>query len=426
MATDDSHPDAEEHVQRKALLWELYGLAIVLSAGCLILGGLYLLVQWHLADIKAKRSEDNGKRNAPVPVAVVKVKHQTITDTIHLPGRFEAWVAVEVPAEAAGQIIPTDTTPVVDGAQVKKGQPLLHIDATDYEIAARSAKAALQLAQQNHERTGKLVTEGVKSSSALEKEANALKQAQAASEAADLALERCVVRSPIKGVVDDLLPEAGEYVHSGDKIASVLAFDRVRVDIGIPEKDVDQVRAYIEKNRNVELQVDAIRSGNGPLLVEGTCLHLSYQPIAEAYVYLMQLEVSNPEHRLRPGMFCEARIVRDVRTNAISIPLSSVLTQTDASSGKNTYHVYVAEEPDAERPVATSPANPKSPAAPLLPALVSKWRTVTCGILMGRNVEITSGLKPGDRLIVRGQRSVAHNSPVMITQSIDDPSELRR
>ncbi|MBN2711604.1 MAG: efflux RND transporter periplasmic adaptor subunit, partial [Planctomycetes bacterium] len=365
----------QENIKIKALIWELKGLAVVLAAGAFIIAVLFGMIAMRKSSIETERAESEKNRvKTLVPVVVTELKSQPIEDVIFLPGRIEAWTNIKVPAEVGGQIIKTKDTPVDDGAIVKKGQPLLQIEKKDYEISLQDAKASLELARQNYNRTLQLVKKGVRTPADRDQDKSTLDRTTAAYEAAKLALERTTIRSPIDGTADNIIPEIGEYLKPGDMVASVLELDRMKVEIGIPEKDVDVVRQTSE-GKEVSLKVDAIRDADDkPLFIKGKCNYISKQPLEQAFIYLMRLEVGNKDGRLQPGMFCEASVVRGVRPEAIVVDMFSILTKS--SGEEENYYVYVAEEAPAAKG-----DNEKADAAK---TYIAKRRKVELGIMMQR------------------------------------------
>lgn len=397
------------------LAWEFFGIGIVIAVGIVILGGLAIAITQKKAAIDEERESASARRVEPAtPVVVSVTKPERVVDAIHLPGRIEAWTRVEVPCEVAGPVIRGENTPVEDGAMVKQGEALLHIDPDDYRINLEQAEAALSLAKETYGRTTRLLEKGVRTPQDLDRDRSTLQQAQAAYDMARLNLERCAVKSPITGQVDDLKPEIGEFVTAGTMIATVMELDRVKVEIGIPEKDVDAVRPLYENRDMVDLTVDAVKGEKRQALtVRGRCTYLSLEPAQQAYVYRMRLEVENKAGRLRPGMFAEARIVRDVRENSIVVPLFAVLT------AGNDHFVYVADEKNSTEGETETAVEPDD-------RMYAIRRPVRLGVMLGPRVEILEGLKAGERLIIMGQRQVEEGSPVRITRTVDSVAELQR
>jgi len=239
MGTDSGNKPDATGVRSKAYWWEMLGLLIVLAGGVLLIGTLVTAIKIK-SGWMAEESINSAKNRKIEKVSVVvrELTPETVVDRIRLPGMVRPWIEVKVPAEVSGQVL---EKPVDKGALVKKAQVLLRIDPKDYRIALDRARSTLNLARQNFARTEKLLKQGVRTPSDRDNDYNALKQAETEVEAAELALARCTITSPSDGVVDDILPEIGEFLNVGAHVATVLDCGRVKVIIGIPEIDIDAV-----------------------------------------------------------------------------------------------------------------------------------------------------------------------------------------
>jgi len=403
----------DEELRRKVLVHELTGLGIVVGLGTLVIILLVGLILLKNASIEKKRREDEQNRT-PVSVNVVvsRIKAQTVVDSIRLPGMLEAWDDVDIPAEVSGTVLASsgdnhsaldgEVIPAaVEGQVVKKGDVIVRIDPTDYRIARDRAAAAFKLAEATVKRTRQLAASYAVNRQQLDEDESAFRQAKAELEAAALNLTRCEIRSPIDGIVNQIVPDEGEFVSAGSVVATVVNTALMKVEVGIPERDVDAVRNLKE----ADLTVTAL---GADYRTRGQCSFLSTKPIGQALVYLMRLRIDNPDGRLRPGMFAEAVVVRRVTPNGVLVPMFSVVPRDES------HYVYVADVKPAE-----------GGSLVLQPGKAVE-RKVTIGSVQGTNIEIVSGVAPGENLIVLGQRSVADGSPVTVMREADDPAELLR
>ncbi len=377
-----------------ALIWELIGVAIVLLVGWVLLSSLFATVSQKRAKMEAARKAAESQREVPaVPIVVKKLATTTVVDEINLPGRIEAIREVAVSTEVRGKVIELE---VIDGQLVDAGQVVLRLDDSDYRIALADAKARLKLAAETLRSTKELVQSRVETKYEMDKAQSGYDQAVAAVNRAKLQVERCILRSPIKGVVDDVEPDLGEFVASEKTVAVVLEVNKLKVEIGIPEKDVHEVRAVKE----CEVTIDAISLDHK---VMGKVVYLSHQPAKNALVYLLRLEIDNSDNLLRPGMFGRARIVKAKRENSVVAPLFSIMAIRDD-------HVAYVVDKDVKQGQVTT----------------VKKRAVELGTMTGRSVEITKGLKAGEHLVVVGQRSVADDTKVRVMRIIDKMGGMKR
>jgi membrane fusion protein, multidrug efflux system len=386
-----------------AWLWESLGLGLALV---LIFAVLSPLLQAIGGKVEAARERDaasQGRHVRPATnVVVTVIEPVTVRDTIRLPGIVRPFREVTVSARVTGTVLRTRSTPVEEGEKIQTGAEILRLDTRDHQIALDRAETALKAADTALERTRGLMQSRARSQADLDADAVARELARINREAALLDMERCVLRSPVDGIVEKVIPEAGELISANDPVATILDIDKVRIEIGVPEKDI----AALSSLTAAELSVAAL----GGKRFAGRKTFLSHRPMDQTLVYLLRLEADNPGHELRPGMFVEAELVRGVR-NSVVVPLFAVIARGDE------HEVFVVRE--AEPGAGEAPDGAAG-------APIAFRRPVRLGLIQGRHVEVISGLEPGERLIVLGQRSVEHGSPVSVTRTVRDLEELLR
>ncbi len=325
------------------------------------------------------------KEVEPVQVITLTLKPQRLVDKIDLPAEVEPYENLWVKTEVAGQVV---KLLVKEGQTVKKGQVLLKLDDRDYRARLAQIEANHKLAKVKYDRTAALVKKGVAAATELDEIEARRKDLAARRKEARLALSRTRITSPISGRLNEIKAEKGDYVAVGDPVAQVLQFDYVKVTVGVPESDV----AAIFDLEEAEVVIEALDK----LRVKGEKVFLSRQPRTLARLYNLELRVPNPDGRILPGMFARVELVKHVFDDALAIPLSAVISQSDD------HFVYIEKEGRAER------------------------RSVKLGTLVGWEVQVTSGLAPGDRVIVVGHRFLDHGQMVKVIQNVSDTREIMK
>nr|MBO2478131.1 hypothetical protein [Bacillota bacterium] len=192
-----------------------------------------------------------------------------------------------------------------------------------------------------------------------------VQQARVAVELAEQQLADATIRAPFTGLLASRPPVVGSLVGAGSPVASLVDIDRVLIEAGFTEREVNGLAV----GQAVRVQVDAL--GNEGL--SGTVVAIS--PVADrvSRAFPVRFAVDNPGHRLKPGMV--ARVEAEVeRVVAPVVPRSAVF----ARSGRHV--VYVIEERGSELVVRETP--------------------VTVGLEAGDRVAVTEGLVPGVRVAV--------------------------
>ena len=319
----------------------------------------------------------------PVSVITLTLKPRRLEDKINLPAVVEPYEDVWVKAEVSGQVV---EVLVQEGEAVEKGQVLIQLDDRDYKARLSRIEANYQLAKLEYERTSALVRKKVMSPAELDKISTQLKDLEAQVNEVQLALNRTQIISPICCLLNETKANRGDFVGVGDPVARILQLNPVKVTVGVPESDVAAVFDLTE----AEVIIEALNKRR----VKGIKVFLSRMPRTLARLYDLELMVPNPDGKILPGMFVRVDLVKAVYRQALSVPLYAVITQADRS------FVYVEENGRARR------------------------RDVELGILVGWEVQVASGLKQGERVIVVGHRFLDDDQPVNVIKNVSDAREI--
>ncbi|MBJ3777005.1 HlyD family secretion protein [Acuticoccus mangrovi] len=161
---------------------------------------------------------------------------------------------VAVAPRVAGEIV---EVAVKNNMSVKRGDLLLRVDPTDFDLAVAQATAArdeaaaqLDIARQKSSRFDKLKAEGAISVAEVEiinadlatKAAEAtLKAAEAALKVATVDRERTELRAPVNGVVTNLVADVGDYGATGTPVLALIDTDSFRVDAFFLETQLSRI-----------------------------------------------------------------------------------------------------------------------------------------------------------------------------------------
>jgi membrane fusion protein (multidrug efflux system) len=318
-----------------------------------------------------------------VKVITLTLEPRRLVDKINLPAQVEPYDEVWVKAEVSGQVV---EVLVKEGQRVKRGQALVQLDNRDYRSRLAGIEANYKLAKLNYDRIEALVKKKITAPTKLDEIEAQLKDLGAQREEARLALSRTRITSPLSSLLNRIEAKEGDYLAVGDPVAQILEIDQVKVTVGVPESDVAAIFDLEE--------ADVIIEALGKRRVKGKRVFLSRQPGSLARLFDLELRVPNPDGRILPGMFARVELVKQVFEQALAVPLYAVITQGDER------FVFVEEGGRAER------------------------RSVKLGVLVGWEVQISSGLKPGEKVIVVGHRLVDDGQPVEVIKSVSNPSEI--
>jgi membrane fusion protein (multidrug efflux system) len=365
------------HVKRKNAL-VLFLLTTVLLGGLLLIG----------CD-----RQQQSQPPPPVPeVATVTVQPQQIVLTTELPGRTSAYRIAEIRPQVNGLIQKRLFT---EGSDVKAGQVLYEIDPAQFQAALDNAKAALAKAEANlpsirlrAERYRELLVDKAVSQQELDDAASAEKQMQAEIEfwkamveTARINLGYTRVTAPISGrigksnVTDGALATAYQPM----ALATIQQLDPIYVDVPQSTTELLRLKRRLEDGR---LLPDGTNQKKANLILEAGRAYplegaLQFRDITvdpTTGSVILRLVFPNPKGLLLPGMFVRAVVKDGVSEQAILIPQQAVSRDPKG----NPVALIVGAEGKAQQRMLR-----------LDRAIGDKWL-------------VTSGLAPGDHVIVEG------------------------
>ena len=257
---------------------------------------------------------------APVrPVAVAKVVAKDVPLYLDEIGTCAAYETVLVQAQVNGVII---TRNFQDGSDVKKGDLLFTIDPRPFQAALDQAKAQAELDQVTLKRQEDLRNRKVISQQDYDTAVANAQKSQAATEAAQVNLDWCDIKSPINGRVGLRNVDVGNLVGpSTAPLVTIQGLDPIYTDFTVAENDLPLVRKYLGGS-NVKVQTyladgsitprtgdlyfidNAVQPGSGTVRVRGV--------------------TPNPDRALWPSEFVRVRFILDMLKNATLVPSQAV------------------------------------------------------------------------------------------------------
>jgi RND family efflux transporter MFP subunit len=381
----ETKSDASETIKRKLLrlVWKTTPFLVVLLAISLIILPLNKKISEKKAAFAEQQSKEKATEKALTNVITMELIPAMVMEKLSLPGVAKPWVSLEVVSEVTGKIV---NKKVIEGHIVKKGDILAVIDKRDYQNAYDSALASYESALSTQKRLKALVAKKFVTQSQLDDTVARVKISKADFENSKLNLQRCTIRSPIKGIVDRVHIENGTYLNSGDPIVQVLQIDQLKIEVGIPESDVDAVR----KLKSFDMTIDAL----GGQSYTGEYHYLYKTADSMARLYNLEIKVDNPNGRILPDMFVRVSIIKNQDPDGIAVPMYSLVTLNKKIG------VYV----EADKMVSFRPVNP---------GFQDGWKT-----------QIPQGLNPGEHIVVVGHRIIKDGEKVNVTKTIQDMGQL--
>ena len=361
------------------------------------LGAAVLAAILAAAGCSSKEGVDKAKAGPAgkpaVSVDAVNAATGDVTDGIEVIGTLSPKYQAEIKSEYGGVVAQVY---VNDWAKVRKGDPLLKVDTREGEVLLQKAKAALEMAKagqleaeaavaradREYDRAVKLQESGLltrqgmddartQEEAAAARIAAAKSQVEAAREDVSHAatrLSKAVIRAPFDGTVAERLVNAGDLVGEMQKVVFRLVDNRLlELTASVPSTEMAALRV----GEPVRFSTDAFPGRE----FGGKVAHINPSVSPGDRSVRVIAEVRNVPEVLKGGLFVKGRIVTGSRKGVVRIPRSALLSQ-DVARGKG--EVFYLDNNIAHR------------------------RVVATGTIDGDQVEIVSGLRPGDPVVTRG------------------------
>jgi RND family efflux transporter MFP subunit len=345
----------------------------------------------------------------PVPVEVAPVEHGPIEQRRELTGTLEATAEIVVAPKVGGRL---DRITVDLGDPVQRGQVVAELDDEELVQAQAQAKAdlavaqarklaadnALQIAKRNLDRVEGLRRRGIASEQELDTTNAAKLQAEAevAVAASEVTRAKAILRGadvrkaytrvvvdwsegPAARVVAARHVDDGTMVAANTPLLSVVGLDPLVVVVHVTEQDYGQLRAGLP----AVLVTDAYPGE----AFAGHVARIAPVFAQESRQARVELEVANPEERLRPGMFVRVRVVLARIEAATIVPRDALVAHQDG-------HAVFVVSADAT---------------------TARLQPVTVGASEGERVQV-QGVEPPARVITLGQSQLHDGAAIVLPE----------
>ncbi|WP_139477649.1 efflux RND transporter periplasmic adaptor subunit [Aeromonas veronii] len=281
---------------------------------------------------------------APPQVSVLTLTGQELVISEDLPARVVALRSADIRAQISGIV---QRRLFEQGAEISAGTVLFQINPAPFKADVDSAAAALQRAEAvlarariQIERLRPLLrTDAISRQtyddaiSQRDQAAADVAQARATLARHQLNLQFASVEAPIAGRIDQALVSEGALVSPTDAtpMARIQQIDQVYVDVRQPASVLESLRQQAGSTAP-ELKVEILGSNGTPQGMQGHILFSGIEVDAGTGDVLLRVLVDNPERRLLPGLYVQARIPRARYTNALTVPQQAVVRTSGQTS----------------------------------------------------------------------------------------------
>jgi HlyD family secretion protein len=413
---------------------------LLIAVVVMIAGGLYL----------AERGPD------PIVITTEKAAVCDITQLVSATGKIRPEVEVKISPEVAGEII---EMPVIVGQPVKKGDLLVKIKPNNYIARVKQAQASLSAAQADSLQrkvqmlndqldlrraqdlfNKKLISEtdykGAETKAQVSQASydSSLHQIDVAKSNLDQnedLLSKCVIYSPMDGVVSVLSSEIGERVvatgdFAGTEVMRVANFGSMEARVDVNENDV----VNVDVGDPVRIKVDAFpgRALKGSVKrIASTASVKNEGTQQEVTNFEVRIQVENPAVQLRPGMSASVDIETQTAHQVVAVPIQSVTVRA-RESGKTAEQL----KQDREKQTGVNLSELERQSRKELQRVVFlKERDVVrlvpvqTGIADNNLIEIRSGIKKGDEVVSGSYTAISKDLKDRSKIKIEDPKDAK-
>ncbi len=359
-----------------------------------------------------------GARKKPLPVKTVGVQQglveRTVTSTSS--GTVMAENAADLKSEITARI---ERHEIREGEPVRRGDPIVTLDTASLKAAlalneasraaqmarVEQAKAKLENARQEFERTNNLFKEAIVSEDKLQAAKTALDVAEGELRAARGALgqttaqiemdrvnlSKAVIRAPFDGVIVKIDLDPGETAVIGTRLARIVNNDRIYIEAPIDESDL----GLLKTGQDVRISFDAFPKETfaGKLTWISPSVTKDSNAVRTVDVRVLAENVTG---RMRDGMSADVEIIVEKMDAVPYVPTQSVVNTADES------YVFVVADGKVAR------------------------RTIKPGLSNWDRTEIREGLSPDDRVILSVDKADIQEGRRVTEEAAGDPGHAAR
>ena len=367
--------------------WLLIGIAAVLVG----------IIAWRLWAQRAPAAGARGAggNDAPVPVTVVSAEQKDVPIFLSALGTVQALNTVTVNAQVSGQLKALHFN---EGEEVKKDSLIAEIDPRTFQAALDQAlakkkqdEAQLSASRSTLARFEELIKQHFVAAQDLENQRQTVRQQEALVAADEAAISSARtqlsftrITAPIDGIAGIRQVDVGNLITANGSTGIVVLTQvhPLNVVFSLPEQDIDRVRT--SGSPADSLVVSALDRNDSHEIAEGVLKVVDNQIDTTTGTFKLKAEFTNLTNTLWPGQFVNVRVKVKTVTGGVVVPATAVQRGPDGS------YAYVVQPDNTVSMQALQVGDEASDSTVL----------------------ITSGLKPGDKVVTEGQFRLKPGSKV--------------
>ena len=322
----------------------------------------------------------------PEAITTIVAKQETWPATLNVVGTMAAIHGVTVSADLPGTV---DEIKFESGKWVQQGDVLVDLDTRQERAQLAAMDAQHELAKLNYARQEQLVKEGVISRQDYDKAIADQKQTLANSAEIQATIDRKTIRAPFSGVLGIRQVNLGQYLAAGNPIVSLQSLDPIYVNFNVPQQNLGTMTI----GHSVTITTDQLSGARftGHISAIDSVIDQSTRNVQ------VQATLTNPQGKLRPGMFVEVEATVGASRTVFPLPASAI---NYAPFGDSVFIVS-----DLNSPTGQSYRGVRQ-------------QFVKVEGARGDQVGVVSGLKAGDEVVTSGVFKLRNGAAVAVNNKI--------
>ncbi len=261
------------------------GLAVWMASGMLFTDPVHTD---EASQIKAASSNEAGI----VSVQVETLDAEVITRTVSVNGRTAPAREITIAAETEGRV---ESVNAPRGKLLKKGQPILTLDMRDREARVRQSEASVREHETAYKGQITLQADGYVSETQIAETLAKLESARADLLRARLDLDNRIIRAPFDGVLQEREVEAGDFVRSGDQVATFVDNLTLIVTGTLAEQEIANIHIGDKASARLVTGHDVV----------GKVRYISQVADRETRTFGIEMEIDNTDGAIPAGVTAE-------------------------------------------------------------------------------------------------------------------------
>ncbi len=322
-------------------------------------------------------STGRDRREMPISVDAFVVKPVSISEKIDVPGTLIANEATDIHPEISGRVVQLN---VAEGRSVQKGTLLAKIYDGDLQAQLKKLQVQLEIAKTNEERSAQLLKIQGISKSDYDASALNVSNINADIDITKADITKTEIRAPFSGKLGLKNISPGAFVTPSTVLASIQEVNVLKLDFTVPEKYSSQMNIGREVSFTVEGSDNTYKA---------KIIATESSVTQDTRTLTVRAVVQNKDASLVPGSFAKVMLRFEPDSNALMIPSQAIIPQ---ARGKK---VVIYQDS------------------------LAKFVDVTTGIRDSARVQVLTGLKAGDTVIITGILSVRPEEKVEIGKIVN-------